>query len=135
MQSLCYQLPAIVSEAICLVISPLISLAKDQVDNWNSRGSSIDALAYNCTVPAYVKQKVPSTWLCSACDGSCVPQEISSSVQICKDVACGEPMLLYATPEALVRDQSLRDALKVSTPLQETFLRGGSVLHRLCESY
>lgn len=59
MQSLCYQLPAIVSEAITLVISPLISLAKDQVDNWNARGSSIDASAYNCTVPSYVKQKVP----------------------------------------------------------------------------
>jgi hypothetical protein len=58
-QSLCYQLPAIVSESICLVVSPLISLAKDQVDNWNARGSSLDAQAYNCTVPSYVKIKVP----------------------------------------------------------------------------
>lgn len=58
LQSLCYQLPAVVEEAICLVVSPLISLAKDQVDNWNARGSRIDAQAYNCTVPSYVKQKV-----------------------------------------------------------------------------
>lgn len=57
-QSLCYQLPAIITEGISLVISPLISLAKDQVDNWNARGSSIDAQAYNCTVPSYVKEKV-----------------------------------------------------------------------------
>ena len=43
-------------------------------------------------------------------------------MQICKDVACGEPMLLYTTPDALIREQPLRDALQVSTPWRKPLL-------------
>ena len=42
-KSVCFQVPAMATDGICLVVSPLIALIKDQVQNLNSRG--IKALA------------------------------------------------------------------------------------------
>jgi ATP-dependent DNA helicase RecQ len=47
-KSLCYQLPALHLKAISVVVSPLISLMKDQTDKLQELG--VDALQVNSTI-------------------------------------------------------------------------------------
>ena len=37
-KSICYQVPGLIKNGLCLVVSPLIALMKDQVENLNKRG-------------------------------------------------------------------------------------------------
>ena len=74
-KSICYQVPAILLEGITIVISPLISLMKDQVDNLKLNG--INAEYINST------QNLES---------------IDKIMEKCKE---GEIKLLYIAPERL----------------------------------
>ncbi|TBN04446.1 RecQ family ATP-dependent DNA helicase [Hyunsoonleella flava] len=64
-KSICFQIPALIKEGICIVVSPLIALMKDQVQNLNNRGikslaitsgisnNELDALLDNCIYGNY----------------------------------------------------------------------------------
>ncbi len=74
-KSLCYQLPALTGQGITLVISPLISLMKDQVDALNNNG--IAAAYINSTL---------------------APAEIA---EVQQQALSGQLRLLYIAPERL----------------------------------
>ncbi len=84
-KSLCYQLPAMCKEGLCLVISPLIALMKDQVDELNKRGIKAYAIYTGLT-----------------------NREIDIILDNC---IYGEVKLLYVSPERL-RTEIFRERVK-----------------------
>lgn len=77
-KSICYQIPALLNERVTLVISPLISLMKDQVDTLLSLG-------------------IPATYINSSLSFPEVRERLQRAGQ-------GEYKLLYVAPERLESD-------------------------------
>ena len=84
-KSLCFQVPALARDGICVVISPLIALMKDQVDNLKKRG-----------IPA------------AAVHSGMHPDEIDIILGNCR---FGNIKMLYISPERLATDK-MRESLK-----------------------
>ena len=80
-KSLCYQIPALVLTGLTLVVSPLISLMKDQVDQLRANGVSAESL--NSSQPREVQQQI---------------------YQACRE---GKVKLLYVAPERLMMESFL----------------------------
>ncbi|GJQ63992.1 MAG: ATP-dependent DNA helicase RecQ [Melioribacteraceae bacterium] len=80
-KSICYQIPAILSEGITIVVSPLISLMKDQVEQLKEYG--IGALFIN---------------------SSLTPVEYQNNID---RIISGDVKLVYVAPETLISDRLL----------------------------
>lgn len=83
-KSLCYQLPAILSEGVAIIVSPLIALMKNQVDLIRSY-SSRDNVAHflNSTLSKAQQKKVKS------------------------DLLDGRTKMLYVAPETLTKQENI----------------------------
>lgn len=80
-KSLCYQLPALLKEGTAIVISPLIALMKNQVDQLNAFG--VKAKFLNSTLTKGEMTKVK------------------------KETLSGELKLLYVAPESLTKEENI----------------------------
>ncbi|MDC8104281.1 MULTISPECIES: DNA helicase RecQ [Chryseobacterium] len=87
-KSLCYQLPALISEGTAIVVSPLIALMKNQVDAVNGL-SSDDGVAH------VLNSSLNKT----------------QTKQVFDDIKSGKTKLLYVAPESLIKEDYL-DFLK-----------------------
>ena len=83
-KSLCYQLPALLSSGVAIIVSPLIALMKNQVDAIRNHGSE-DGVAH---------------FLNSSLNKS----EI---IQVKKDIKDGITKLLYVSPESLTKEENI----------------------------
>ncbi|KQC00778.1 DNA helicase RecQ [Pedobacter sp. Hv1] len=83
-KSICYQLPALMSEGTAIVISPLIALMKNQVDQLRAFGGS-DSIAH------FLNSSLNKT-------------EIT---QVKSDLLDGQTKLLYVAPESLAKQENV----------------------------
>lgn len=87
-KSVCFQIPAMLKDGCAIVVTPLIALMKDQVDNANKRG-------------------IPASFVNSHLD----PEEIQDRLD---NFVGGAYRLLYVAPERL-NSKPFRDALQRAT--------------------
>ncbi|ASN13436.1 DNA helicase RecQ [Latilactobacillus sakei] len=90
-KSLCYQIPALMLPGLTLVVSPLISLMKDQVDALNENG-------------------IPATFINSTLTQGEVQERFNQAAR-------GEVKLLYVSPERLDSDYFLADLAELTIDL------------------
>ncbi|XID93397.1 DNA helicase RecQ [Paenibacillaceae bacterium WGS1546] len=90
-KSICYQIPAILLDGVTIVVSPLISLMKDQVDALNAAG--VEATYINSSLSA---------------------QETNKRM---RNVAAGHYKLLYIAPERLESETFRATIRKLEVPL------------------
>jgi ATP-dependent DNA helicase RecQ len=92
-KSICYQLPALMSPGTAIVISPLIALMKNQVDQLRAFGGS-DSIAHFL-------------------NSSLTKGEITN---VRADVTAGKTKLLYVAPESLAKEENFQflKSIKVS---------------------
>ncbi|SFC36835.1 ATP-dependent DNA helicase RecQ [Flexibacter flexilis DSM 6793] len=90
-KSLCYQLPALMCTGTAIVISPLIALMKNQVDQLNAVG--VNAQFLNSTLSKGEMNKVK------------------------KEVLSGEVKLLYVAPESLTKEENIAFLQKANISL------------------
>nr|WP_256484276.1 DNA helicase RecQ [Mucilaginibacter flavidus] len=90
-KSMCYQLPALMSEGTAIVISPLIALMKNQVDQLRAFGGS-DSIAHFL-------------------NSSLTKADI---LRVKDDVLAGKTKLLYVAPESLTKQENI-DFLRLNT--------------------
>jgi ATP-dependent DNA helicase RecQ len=83
-KSICYQLPALMNEGTAIVISPLIALMKNQVDQLRAFGGS-DSIAH------FLNSSLNKT-------------EIT---QVKSDLLAGQTKLLYVAPESLAKQENI----------------------------
>ena len=83
-KSLCYQLPALVSEGTAIVVSPLIALMKNQVD----------------AIRGFSNENGIAHFLNSSLNKSDI-------TQVKKDVLSGKTKLLYIAPETLTKEDNI----------------------------
>jgi ATP-dependent DNA helicase RecQ len=83
-KSMCYQLPALMSEGTAIVISPLIALMKNQVDQLRAFGGS-DSIAHFL-------------------NSSLTKADI---LRVKDDVLSGKTKLLYVAPESLTKQENV----------------------------
>jgi ATP-dependent DNA helicase RecQ len=96
-KSLCYQLPALVRPGVALVVSPLISLMKDQVDALQASG--IAAEFYNSALDAQSARRVLARLHAGELDLLYVAPERLMSPDFIERLS-GVPVALIATDEA-----------------------------------
>ncbi len=87
-KSLCYQLPALISEGTAIVVSPLIALMKNQVD-------AVNGLSSDPGVAHVLNSSLNKT----------------QTKQVFDDITAGRTKLLYVAPESLIKEEYL-DFLK-----------------------